>query len=237
MHAARPLFAAAVHAYTALGLVFAAVAAVLIVLGDEAALRTALLMFVLATAIDATDGMLARRARVREALPGFDGRRLDDIVDFHTYTSLPLLLIWRAGVLPGALGWLLLVPLLASAYGFSQVEAKTKDGFFRGFPSYWNVVAFYLFFLPVPPPITAAAVVALALLTFLPTKYLHPSMRGRLNRFTAIAGAVWAGLVLLIVADAFADPLPWVLASFLFPAHYMVASWWLSLRPPPRVQR
>ena len=68
-------------------------------------------------------------------LPGFDGRELDDLIDFHTYTSLPLLLLWRADVLPGGLAWLLLLPLLSSAYGFSQVHAKTDDGFFLGFPS------------------------------------------------------------------------------------------------------
>ena len=39
------------------------------------------------------------------------------------------------------------LPLLASAYGFSQVNVKTDDGFFLGFPSYWNIVAYYLFVL------------------------------------------------------------------------------------------
>ena len=110
-----------------------------------------------ATAIDATDGWLARRARVKDVLPGFDGRALDDLIDFHTYASLPLLLLWRADVLPGASAWLLLLPLLASAYGFSQVNAKTDDGFFLGFPSYWNIVAFYLFVLRPPAPVVGGA--------------------------------------------------------------------------------
>ena len=47
----------------------------------------------------------------------------------------------------GPLAWLLWLPLLASAYGFSQVNAKTPDGFFLGFPSYWNIIAFYLYVL------------------------------------------------------------------------------------------
>ena len=72
------------------------------------------------------------------------------MVDFLTYTFLPLLLLWRAKVLPaGQEGWLL-APLLASAYGFCQVAAKTDDGYFLGFPSYWNVVAFYLYVLRPP---------------------------------------------------------------------------------------
>ena len=130
-----------------MGLVCAAGMAVLIVRGGDASFRCAFFLMMLATAIDATDGWLARRARVKEVLPGFDGSALDNLIDFHTYTSLPLLLIWRADLLPGDLAWLLLLPLLASAYGFSQVNVKTDDGFFLGFPSYWNIVAYYLYVL------------------------------------------------------------------------------------------
>src|SRR5437762_3256853 len=100
-------------------------------------------MFI-ATVIDATDGTLARLVNVKQVLPGFDGRRLDDLIDFQTYTSLPLLLIWRAELLPPGQDAWLLAPLLASAYGFCQVAAKTDDGYFLGFPSYWNIIAFYL---------------------------------------------------------------------------------------------
>ena len=104
-----------------------------------------------ATIVDSTDGSLARKVRIKEVVPSFDGRRLDDIVDFLTYTFLPLLLIWRAGILPpGQEAWLFL-PLLASAYGFCQVQAKTDDGYFLGFPSLWNVVALYLYMLPFGP--------------------------------------------------------------------------------------
>ena len=83
------------HAYTALGLVIAACMAVLIVRGDDAAFRTTFALMLLATVIDATDGLLARAVRVREVLPGFDGRQLDYLTDFLTYVVLPLLLVWR----------------------------------------------------------------------------------------------------------------------------------------------
>jgi phosphatidylcholine synthase len=92
----------------------------LIVRGGDRSFRLAFLLMMVATAIDATDGWLARRAHVKEVLPGFDGRALDDLIDFHTYTSLPLLLLWRAGVLTDGWDWLFVCPLLASAYGFSQ---------------------------------------------------------------------------------------------------------------------
>ena len=139
------------HAYTALGLIAAGLIAVLLVEGGPAAFRWSFLLMAAATIVDSTDGFLARKVRIKEVVPSFDGRRLDDLVDFLNYTCLPLLLIWRAGILPpGQEPWLFL-PLLASAYGFCQVQAKTDDGYFLGFPSLWNVVAFYLYMLPLGP--------------------------------------------------------------------------------------
>src|SRR5213078_2309604 len=114
----RKIFAWGVHLYTATGLVAAAGMVVLIVRGGDDSFRAALGLMVLATLIDATDGWLARRARVKEFAPSFDGRRLDDLIDFQTYTSLPLLLIWRAGLLGDESPAWLLAPLLASVYGF-----------------------------------------------------------------------------------------------------------------------
>src|SRR5262249_53514062 len=136
----RRFLAWCVHFYTALGLVAAAGIALGIIDGTPAGFRIAFILMLIATLIDGTDGAFARMVRVKEVLPGFDGRRLDDLVDFQTYTSLPLLLIWRADILAPEHAWCLLIPLLASAYGFCQVSAKTGDGYFLGFPSYWNLV-------------------------------------------------------------------------------------------------
>src|SRR5687768_3059795 len=97
---ARTILAWGVHLYTALGLVAAAGIAVFIVRGGDESFRWALALMLAAIAIDSTDGWLARRARVKQFAPSFDGRRLDDLIDFQTYTSLPLLLMWRAGLLP-----------------------------------------------------------------------------------------------------------------------------------------
>src|SRR6478672_2261454 len=141
------VFAWLAHLYTATGFVAAAGMAVLILRGDDRSFRWAFVLMMVATAIDATDGWLARKARVKEVLPGFDGRELDNHIDFQTYVTMPLLLLWRAEIFPGALAWMLLLPLLAAAYGFSQVHAKTPEGYFLGFPSYWNIVAFYVYAL------------------------------------------------------------------------------------------
>jgi len=227
-----------VHLYTALGLVIAAWIAVLLVQGGADAFRSVFLLMLLATFIDATDGTLARKVQVKKVTPGFDGRKLDDLTDFLTYTFLPLMLIWRAELLPeGTNGWLVL-PLLASAYGFCQVEAKTDDGYFLGFPSLWNVVALYLYLLQLPGAFALGAIIILSLLTFVPSRYLYPSQPGALNQFSNLLGGIWAVFVgwLLFQIPAGRFPtrggLVWnlTLASLYYPAFYMIVSWIISLK-------
>lgn len=219
-----------VHLYTASGLVAAAGMAFFIVRGDAEGFRWGIALMIAATFIDATDGTLARRWRVKEILPGFDGRRLDDIVDFQTYTSLPLLFIWRTGVLPENWSWLLLLPLLASAYGFSQSEAKTEDHYFLGFPSYWNVVAIYLYWLQLPSWISLVVIGVLAVLTFVPSLYLYTSYKGEFSRLTNWLLILWTILLVLIVARVFDDPKLMIWLSLAFPLYYFGLSWWITLR-------
>jgi phosphatidylcholine synthase len=225
----RKFLAWCVHLYTASGLVAAAGIAVLIVRGGDEAFRLAFALMMLATFIDSTDGWLARRVRVKEVVPSFDGRRLDDLVDFHTYTTLPLLLMWRAEILQGNQQWWLILPLLASAYGFSQVNAKTDDGFFLGFPSYWNIIAFYLYMLRLPSRLSLIVIIAMALLTFIPSRYLYPSQRGPLSRTTSLLGIVWTMLLLLILWRWPKDSRLLTLISLGFPIYYMAVSWALTL--------
>lgn len=219
-----------VHLYTATGLVAAALIAVLVVRGGDASFRAAFALMLVATFVDSTDGWLARRARVKEVVPDFDGRTLDDIVDFQTYTSLPLLLIWRAGILMGGEALWLLLPLLASAYGFSRVNAKTDDGYFLGFPSYWNVVAFYLYMLRPPSLAALALIVILSVLTFVPSRYLYPSQRAPFSRLTTVLCVMWGVLLVIILARPTDEARPLVLVSLVFPVYYMLMSWALALR-------
>ncbi len=218
------------HAYTALGLVCAAAMAALIVRGGDEAFRTAFLLMIVATVIDASDGWLARRARVSEVLPGFDGRRLDDLIDFLTYTCLPLLLVWRSGLIGETRQAWLLVPLVASAYGFSQAQAKTDDNCFLGFPSYWNVLSLYLYVLRLPSVWALAIILALAVLTFVPLRYLYTTPGGRLGLFTNLFGAAWALSLLAIVWLWHATPLWFIMSSLSFPAYYLGASWLREVR-------
>lgn len=236
----RKLLCWLVHLYTALGLVAAAAMAVLILRGGADVARDVFVLMLVATVIDSSDGVLARRARVREFVPGFDGRRLDDLIDFLTYAVLPLLLLYRLDIPHGFTPWLL-CPLLASAYGFCQASIKTADGYFLGFPSYWNVVAFYLCALhPVPPGLALGVILLASVLTFVPTRYFYPTQPGRLNRLTCVLAVLWGGLTLYTLWTWSAAPAaPGCFASdtarsfarisLLFPIYYMVASWALSI--------
>jgi phosphatidylcholine synthase len=226
----QQLVAWLVHFYTAAGLVAAAGMVVLIARGGDESFRSAFVLMVAATAIDATDGWLARKVRVKEVLPAFNGRTLDDLTDFHTYTSIPLFLIWRAQILPGGLEWVLLLPLLASAYGFSQANAKTADGFFLGFPSYWNVVAFYLYILEPPVWVSLVVLVGFALLTLVPARYLYMTSGGPFARVMLVAGAVWAGLTFVVLIGPQAERKILAGISLFYPLMYLTLSWVVTLK-------
>ena len=230
MSATQRLLAWLVHLYTAMGLVCAAGMAVLIVRGGDASFRAAFGLMMLATAIDATDGWLARKARVKEVLPGFDGRALDDVIDFHTYTSMPLLLLWRADILPGTFAWLLVLPLLSSAYGFSQVNVKTPDGFFLGFPSYWNIVAFHLYTMHAPVWVSVTLIVTLAVLTFIPTPYIYATRGGPFSKLINIGAAIWFVLLGLILFGPEEHRRTVAIVSLAYPVMYMALSAFVTLK-------
>jgi phosphatidylcholine synthase len=211
-----------VDAFTASGAVVGAIA--LLAIGADNLEQAAILMLV-ALAIDSLDGTLARAAKVGEVLPGIDGRRLDDMVDYLNYVIVPVVFLVAAGYLHPAVA---AVPILASAYGFSQQDAKTEDDFFLGFPSYWNIVALYIWLLDVSQLVATAVVVVLAIGVFVPLKYLYPSKMPRLGKIVmAGLGIVWvvAATIAVVAREATA---PWHLAeiTLAYPALYLALSFW-----------
>lgn len=215
------------HAYTALGAVLALAAAVDVFAGD---FRRAFIWLGAQIVVDATDGVLARALRVKERLPNFDGARLDDIIDYLTYVFVPALIAIRAELVPPA--WGLAVGgamLLASAYGFSQSDAKVKtdDYFFTGFPSYWNLVVLYLYLWGLPPEVNAALLIALAIMVFVPIRYVYPSRTATLSGLTNALGVIWGLLLIWIVWRLPATDGPWIALSMIFPIYYLALSFWL----------
>jgi len=217
-----------VHLYTASGIVFAFLAARAFIEFDY---RTGFFWLWVQVLVDATDGLLARRLRVRERVPWFDGAKLDDITDYLTYVFVPALFVWRGALVPNA--WALPVAaamLGSSAYGFNRTDAKTADHFFMGFPSYWNVVTFYLLVAGWDAEVNAAILVVLAVLVFVPIRYVYPSRTEHWALFTNLAGVVWAGalLVMLWQYPRVSPALFW--GSLAYPAYYMLLSFRLHFR-------
>ena len=62
------------------------------------------------------------------------------------------------------------------------------DHFFTGFPSYWNIVAVYLYVLQLPQRTNAIILVVLAILVFVPVRYLYPSRTRTLKVPTLVLG-------------------------------------------------
>jgi phosphatidylcholine synthase len=181
--------------------------------------------------VDATDGVLARLADVRRRLPWFDGSKLDDIVDYLTYVFVPAFFIWHARLVPDPLALPIIAGLLlSSAYGFSRDDAKTSDHFFTGFPSYWNVVAFYLYVARWWPPLNAAILVVCVVLVFVPVGYVYPSRTTVLRVPTLALGVIWGVLMIAMLWQApdVSRALFWL--SLLFPAYYVVLSLVLDAR-------
>ena len=218
------LAGAAVHLYTASGSVLALL---IVVAAFEGNTVTALWLGLATLFIDGTDGMLARRFRVKETIPWFDGARLDDIVDYLTYVFAPIVLLWATDRLPnGLLGWVLAaLPLLASSYQFCRTDAKTSDHFFLGFPSYWNIVAFYLIVLDFGPTLVGITLLVFSILVFVPVRYVYPSRTRFLQGVTLALTAVWLVTYALLVVQL-PDPHPLVVAASLT---YVVYYWGLSL--------
>ena len=217
----------AVHLLTASSAPAGLLAILATIRGDVA---TAFLWMAYTLAVDSIDGTLARAVKVKEVVPTVDGSRLDDVVDYFTYVVVPAFFMVHTGLLGSAAVPVASLVLVASGYGFSQTAAKTPDHFFTGFPSYWNIVAFYLYVLQWPTILAAGVVALLAILVFVPLRYAYPSRMTELRLPTVALGLVWAAVLLWCLIDF--DPsrrMP-VVWSLLYPAYYVAISLYLHAK-------
>jgi phosphatidylcholine synthase len=214
--------AVAVHLYTASGAVLALLMLVAAFQGEAV---KALWLMLASLLIDSTDGLLARRFRVREALPFFDGALLDNIVDYMTYVFVPVFLLWSEGYLPNGNAGIVLaaLPLLASSYQFCRVDAKTED-------HYFNVVAFYAIVFHPSPPVLAVVLVACSFLVFVPIRYVYPTRTVGFRKLSLTLTALWLASYATILWQM-PDPDPRILAfSILYLVYYFGLSLYLSAK-------
>jgi phosphatidylcholine synthase len=227
----RRVGAWAVHLLTASGAVCGLLS--LAAIGDGSPQRAFAWMFA-AVLIDAVDGYLARQVGVASATAGYDGALLDNLVDYLNYAVVPAFFVLRLDLLGAALATpTAALIVLASAYQFAQVDAKTDDNFFRGFPSYWNIAVFYLHYLALGT--TGALIVVLILLvaTFVPTKWAYPTRMTSLRGLTLALGSLWGGSVGWVIwSDGTASAALW--GSLAFVGYYVGVSRWLTRRDGPR---
>lgn len=222
------ILAWAVHAYTASGALIGLLA---IKLAAEHRFRGSFIMMAVATAVDSSDGVLARALEVKTRIPNFDGALLDNIVDYLTYVVAPVFLMIRAGLVAGTMGLAIGgFVLIASAYQFCQADAKTPDNFFLGFPSYWNLVVFYLYCLRMGTAFNESILVLLAVMVFVPIKYIYPSRTKALRPLTLSLAIVWTVVTLpMLPALPACNPILLYL-SLAYVAYYFIVSFALHAR-------
>lgn len=217
-----------VHLFTGSGAVVGLFALDAIACG---AYRSALGWMVLSCFIDSVDGTLARRLDIEREVPEFDGAMLDNVIDFFNYAVVPAFFLYRAPLmLPGTQGLAAAAILLSSGYQFSQVEAKTEDHFFLGFPSLWNVLTFYLLISGLAPLTNLALVLICSVLVFVPLKYIYPSRTKVWQARTLTLTMIWLVVELAVVWTYPDCPRILVLLSWAYAAYYLGASWYLNLR-------
>jgi phosphatidylcholine synthase len=174
--------------------------------------------------VDAIDGPIARRLDVARVQPNWSGDVLDLVVDFVTYVFVPAYAITASGLLLPPTAALLGAGIAVSgALYFADRRMKSADNHFRGFPGLWNVAAFYLFLLRMPPALSSLAVVVLIAATFAPFHVLHPVRVVRLRWLTLSLLAIWAALAVITLARDFSVGMPVTIALCAIAA-YVVAS-------------
>jgi phosphatidylcholine synthase len=212
------LGAASVHLLTASGAVLALLALRAVHQGDWQ------MMFVwlgAALIVDAADGPMARRLEVKTILSRFSGERLDLIVDYLTYVAVPAYALTEAPLLPDRSRLPAAAAiLLSSLFHVADLESKTDEGYFVGFPAIWNIVLLYLFALGLPTYLALAVVASFVLATFVPLLAVHPFRVVRLRPLTCLITLLWVGAATAAIANPFPSPL-WVQALLIATALYL----------------
>ncbi len=222
------------HAYTASGLLLV-LAATHLVLAERFALG--IVALVACVVIDATDGILARRLRVTETAWRIDGRRLDDIIDYLSFVFVPVLLAVRADLLAEPAQIIAAIVLVTSVIGFCRVGAKqSSEGFFLGFPSYWNVVIGYLWLFDTPKVVNTVLVLVLAVLVLAPVRFLYPTQLPERadRRRHYLLGAIWGAVcVVALLLPPSPGQIGLATVSLAYPAYYL----WCSVKADVTARR
>lgn len=194
----RRLASWAVHILTLTGVVWAVLATIAALNQQPKAMW---LYLGIALLVDAADGPLARKVQVGVYTPGFDGAVLDIVVDYLTWSFVPALFLYTSGLLgssPWSVGLFILIAA-SSMFCYANVNMKTGENYFQGFPAAWNVVAFSFWMLGSPVWLNSVTVLVLAALTLAPVTFVHPFRVKRLRYVNVLAVATWMMSAVILV--------------------------------------
>ena len=216
----RLIGAVSVHVLTASGAVLALLA---LRSAHEGDVQTMFVWLGVALIVDAIDGPLARAVDVKTVWPRFSGERLDLIIDYLTYVVVPAFALSLSDLLPEPFRLPAAAAiLLSSLFHVADLNSKTDEGYFVGFPAIWNVVLLYLFAFQLPPYVALAIVVLFVALTFVPILSVHPFRVARLRPLTCLATLVWIAAAAFAIANPFPSPL-WIQALLVLTAAYLAS--------------
>jgi phosphatidylcholine synthase len=218
----RSILAWGVHAFTATGAIWGLLA-ILAIFGND--YKMMIVWMIVSMLVDGFDGMLARWADVKTYANGIDGALLDNILDYLNYVFVPAIFIIKADVLPAPVRiFTASVILLASAYQFTQTDAKTDDHHFKGFPSYWNVVVLYMLLMNLNAWVNFGFLMLFSIMVFVPTKYIYPSRNNYLRNLTLALTYIYGAVGIWGILQYPNHPgwLVWV--SFVYVAYYAILS-------------
>ena len=213
----------AVHGFTASGAVLGFLAIISILNND---LVGAFLWLGLALLIDGIDGSLARKIGVLDKTPNIDGSTLDNVIDYLNYVIIPALMIYWFQMVPN--GWEIILPagmFAVSLYTFANMNMKTNDYYFSGFPAVWNIVVLYFYILNTHPIINVIIILFFFIFTFIPIKFVHPLRVKKIRNLTIFCTVLWSATTLKLVTtnpdiNLFAEQkivlLIWIVCSIYF---------------------
>ncbi|MGC8737862.1 MAG: CDP-alcohol phosphatidyltransferase family protein [Candidatus Hydrogenedens sp.] len=216
-----------IHLLTAMGAVFGFLA--IIAIGRHQWVQ-AFTWMAISVFIDSIDGILARAFKVKDVLPNFDGALLDNIVDYFTYVIVPASFLYETHSVPYKLNLLSSILItLSSAYQFCQTDAKTEDHWFKGFPSYWNIVVLYIFLLDFPEKVNFIIILSLTILVFIPIRYLYPSRAIQYRLLNLILVSIWAFLIILSIYN-YPKHHIYIYLSLIYVIYYFLYSIWWTIK-------
>ena len=190
----------AVHGFTASGAVLGFLAIISIFNND---IVGSFLWLGLALLVDGLDGTIARKVDVSNKAPNIDGSTLDNLIDYLNYVIIPSLIIYWFQMVPN--GWNIIIPagiFAVSLYTFANINMKTKDYYFSGFPALWNIVVLYFYILNTNQYINLIVIITLSILTFIPIKFVHPLRVKKLRNITVFCTILWSATTLKLITTS-----------------------------------